>query len=169
MNANLKTLLSVIVAEYQKTGKPVPRNRIWRDLMPEAYPPRHNKNGRPCGGSMSLDKHLDHLINMGCITVLKRGNGKDTPASGMNTSLITPTPAGLQHTQDLTPAQGQPQGQQTIPLANEINRREIEAKDREIAALRQVIEHKEQRINDLKRKISKLAELASVDDLIAML
>lgn len=169
MNAKTLLLLKTVAQEYQKTGQPVRRSDIWKRLLPNAY--RTNGHG--------IEVQIRYLVDHGMIDYLKQRcraiNGK---TSRTTTALITPTVKGLAHISTLEQtAPAKPdrlarvlaQGQQAIPLAQEISRLDLDAKNQEIATLKSINAEQAEEIKSLKRKLAKLASVVSMDDLLAMI
>lgn len=180
MNQEWTNLLKTIVLEYQKTGQPVRRNKLLRDLMPDTYPQRYSRNGKKLQPPLYFDNHLRSLINRDMITYLKsRSSNAKEDTSRTITSLITPTAEGIAYISVLpkpapTPAPGRLDhalqvGQQAIPLAQEISRRDLDTKNQEIATLKTINAEQAEEIKSLKRKLAKLAAAVSMDDLLSMI
>lgn len=191
MNGRVQDLLKVVVEEYHKTKAPVPRNKVWRELMPNAY-------GRHSGSGMCDD--IRQLYGLKLITYTKRGYNLRLEPVYRNTSFITPTSKGIEYVKNMatTEKKAEPetiikikppvinppvikppvisrlesvlaQGQQAIPLAQEISRLDLDAKNQEIATLKSINAEQAEEIKSLKRKLAKLASVVSVDDLLAMI
>jgi len=168
MNTKTMTLLKTIIQEYQKTGHPVRRSDLWKKLLPTAY--RTNGHG--------IEVQIRYLIDHGMIDYLKqRCRSVKGETSRTTTALITPTSKGLAHVASLEQAAPKTdrlaralyEGQQAIPLAQEISRRDLDAKNQEIALLKTINAEQATEIQNLKRKIAKLASAVSVDDLLSMI
>lgn len=191
MNGRVQDLLKVVVEEYHKTKSPVPRNKVWRELMPNAY-------GRHSGSGMCDD--IRQLYGLKLITYTKRGYNLQLEPVYRNTSFITPTSKGIEYVKNMAttekkaepetiirikppvinpPATKPPvisrlesvlvQGQQAIPLAQEISRLDLDTKNQEIATLKSINAEQAEEIKSLKRKLAKLASVVSMDDLLAMI
>ena len=186
MNGRVQDLLKVVVEEYHKTKAPVPRNKVWRELMPNAYA-RHN------GCNMCDD--IRQLQGLKLINYTQRGYNLKLEPAYRNTSFITPTSAGIEYVKNMatTAKEGEPetiikikppvikppvierlervlaQGQQAMPLAQEISRLDLDAKNQEIATLKSINAEQAEEIKSLKRKLAKLASVVSMDDLLAMI
>ncbi len=181
MNGRVQDLLKVVVEEYHKTKAPVPRNKVWRELMPNAY-------GRHSGSGMCDD--IRQLYGLKLITYTKRGYNLRLEPVYRNTSFITPTSKGIEYVKNMatTEKKAEPetivkikppvierlervlaQGQQAIPLAQEISRLDLDAKNQEIATLKSINAEQAEEIKSLKRKLAKLASVVSMDDLLAMI
>jgi len=169
MNTKTMTLLKTIIQEHQKTGHPVRRSDLWKKLLPTAY--RTNGHG--------IEVQIRYLIDHGMIDYLKqRCRSVKGETSRTTTALITPTSKGLAYVASLEQtAPSKPdrlaralyEGQQAIPLAQEISRRDLDAKNQEIALLKTINAEQATEIQNLKRKIAKLAAAVSVDDLLSMI